>query len=299
MKSFVYTLLLLGCLTLGAFALAPSSFAGGGGRAVITTVSPGVAGGKSAEVFATIYKDNDMKLSSGEKGFFRVKNAQSGQSCVTKNEMSDGQAKIYGSCSSPSTGEMEVYIHFPDKVEDATPYKVLFVDKSQEKEATSQVQAAQKKSSTAPCGSGLVSYGWDPANGKSCEPFHFNAWTAYCGNGYQEDVQLDRCTYANELSNDWKSRAEAICNNPRCDAKPAVTTPVVKAKVVVSPTPKAATSSEPTATAATLTATASASPSVATPEPPTETKTEPVKTLSLFSKLGQTVMGFFRSIFRR
>jgi hypothetical protein len=234
-------------VSLFSFVLAFSpTLAGGGGRAVITVTSPGVAGGKAADLYATIYKDNDMKLSVGEKGFLRVKNAQAGQNCITKNETSDGNAKIYGSCSSPTAGEMEVYIHFPDKVEDGYPYKVPIVEKSQEKEAAAQVQAAQPKTANSPCGSGLVSWGWDPVNGKSCDTYHFDAWTANCGNGYKQHIPLDRCTSGNEMENhpEWRKIAEDICANPKCDA-PAKTS----AKPAISPTPKASSAITPAKTA--------------------------------------------------
>jgi hypothetical protein len=216
--------------TVFLFAATTLLQAGGGGRAPITVTSTGAAGSKSAEIYATVYKDNDIKYSVGEKGIFRIKNAGSGQSCITKSAASDDQGKIYGSCSSPTAGEIEVYIHFPDKVEDATPYKVSFVEKGQ------AVTTKSSSTPTGPCGSGLTSYGWDPSNGRTCEPLHFNAWTAYCGNGYKQDVQLNSCVNANTLTDDpeRKKIAEAICASTKCG-----TTSSTKSVSSPSPTPQA------------------------------------------------------------
>ena len=231
-RSLRYFVLFLLLLT-GLFLYPKQLFAGGGGRAVITVLSNGVAKSKSAEVVATIYKDNDVKLSPGEKGIFRVKNARDGQTCITKNEVADGDAKIYGSCSSSVAGEMEVYIHFPDKVEDASPYKVSFAEAGG---TASSPTSSAPSGATAPCKSGLVSYGWDPKNGKNCQPYYFDSWTAYCGNGYQQDVPLNQCVYANDLSDTWKAEAERICNDPRCNVRPAVSTPPTTVAASTRPT---------------------------------------------------------------
>jgi hypothetical protein len=228
---------LLSILVVQMFSIA---LAGGGGRAPITVLQNGVAGGQSASIVATIYKDNDSKISPGEKGFFRVRNARDGQNCLTKNEIADGSGKIYGSCSSPVSGEMEVYIFFPDKVEDASPYKVTFAEKGQS--ATTPELNYMQKTASAPCKSGLVSYGWDESDGLSCGQFQYDAWTAFCGNGYKQHTKLNQCMNANDLSlhPEWKQLAEAMCNDPRCTTSSAPASSV-NTNATPAPSPSAVT----------------------------------------------------------
>jgi hypothetical protein len=294
MKQWFLILICLVTIFLGITT--PRVNAGGGGRAPITVVSQGVAGGKAAEIYATIQKDNDMKISVGEKGFFKIKDARLGQNCVTKNEVSDGQGRIYGSCTAPDDGEIKVYIHFPDKVEDAGPYAVNFVKKGQEP-AQSTVSSGAQSSAQYPCNSGLTSYGWDPANGANCPQYEFDKWTAFCGNGYKEHISIGRCYPANDLGNDpeWKKRAEEICKNPACGtpAKPKPTT----ATTVATPKPAVATKSAtvPVASAAAVIPTPVPQPP-APSIPPAEIE-QPLE-LSWWQKSTQMVENFFENLRR-
>jgi hypothetical protein len=245
-----------------------------------------------------------MKISVGEKGFFKIKEVRLGQNCITKNDVSDGQGRIYGSCTAPDEGEIKVYIHFPDKVEDAGPYAVNFVKKGQETQATPLPDDVTKRSAQYPCKSGLVQYGWDPANGANCPQYEFDKWTAYCTNGYREHISIGRCYPANDLGKDpeWKKRAEEICNNPACGTpatpKPTPATP----KPTVTPmtaTPKSLVATKSAALSVASAAAAVPMPTSQSPAPtstPVPVEIEQPLELSWWQKTTQTVTRFWSSL---
>lgn len=116
-----------GLIISGVLLTALNVVLAGGGRIDIqNNTGDGVTGSHGIYLQAWVRTPDRTRVSSGEKGEFRIKSPRLGDNCTTTRSITDENGLLLGQCFATEPGTISIYVYLPQKDESSSEYLLHF-----------------------------------------------------------------------------------------------------------------------------------------------------------------------------